>query len=99
MMDMILKNSDYNTMIEMTQDGEDVSNIILPILGALPMAAEELDMDAYPILRHLFPSDLDGLPAWQLSGLLCNIMNLYTKARPLIRMLCLFQMAVEQFVI
>jgi hypothetical protein len=58
------EDSDYNTTVEMTSDGDDASNMMLPILGALPMAAEELDMEAlYPILSQLlFPSDSGGLP-------------------------------------
>jgi hypothetical protein len=42
------------TIDEMTPpDGDDASKMVLPILGSLPMAAEELDMEAYPILSQL----------------------------------------------
>jgi hypothetical protein len=34
----------------MTPDGQNISNMTLSTLGALPLAAEELDMEAYPIL-------------------------------------------------
>ena len=80
---------DYNITVddddEMTppDDGDDASQMMLPILGALPMATEELDMAAYPILSRLFPSESGGLPAWQLSGLLQDIVNLYKKSKTL----------------
>jgi hypothetical protein len=65
-------------------DGEDAtSKTMLPILGPLPMAVEELDMEAYPILSQLFPSESGRLPAWQLSGLLRDIVNLYKKSKTL----------------
>jgi hypothetical protein len=64
-------------------DGDHASKTMLPILGPLPMAAEELDMEAYPILSPIFPSESGGLPAWQLSGLLRDIVNLYKKSKTL----------------
>jgi hypothetical protein len=81
-------NSSYyttsTTLDEMTpSDGDNASKTMLPILRPLPMAAEELDMEAYPILSRLFPSESGGLPAWQLSGLLRDIVNLYKKSKTL----------------
>jgi hypothetical protein len=77
-------------------DGDDASKVMLPILGSIHMAAEEPDIEAYPILSQLFPSESGGLPAWQLYGLLHDIVNLYQKkARPLMRLLCPFHKVME----
>jgi hypothetical protein len=71
------ENSDYhNVTIEITPDGDNANNTMLSKPGTLPVAAEELDLEAYPILSKLFPSDLEWLPTWQLSGLLRNIVNI-----------------------
>jgi hypothetical protein len=68
---------------EIAPDGDDANNMMLPPVVAFPMAAEELDIETYPILGRLFPSDLGGLPTWQLSGLLRDIVNLYKKSKTL----------------
>jgi hypothetical protein len=87
------------TIDDMTPpDGDSASKTMLPILGSLPMAAEELNMKAYPILGQLFLSESGGLSAWQLSGLLHDFVNLNKKrARPLMRLLlCPFHMAMAK---
>jgi hypothetical protein len=72
------------TLDEMTPPVRDgASKMMLLILGPLHMAAEELDMEVYPILSRLFPSESGGLPAWQLSRVLRDIVNLYKKSKTL----------------
>jgi hypothetical protein len=88
MMDTILKMRIPIPIIlwlyEMTpSDQDEASTTMLPILRSLPMAAEELDMEAYPILGQLIPSESGGLLAWHHSGPLCDIVNLYKKSKTL----------------
>jgi hypothetical protein len=49
------------SIVEITQDKDNASNMILSIPGALPLATEELDMEAYQIWSRPFPSDLGRL--------------------------------------